>query len=320
MAGIGRGWLGGAAMKQWRQIVGIAEEQHGVIGRAQLESLDVTSARLRRLVVDRQLERVAPRVWRIAGVTPTWRQHLHIGLLSLGSPSWVSHESAAQLHGFDRTPPDRVEFLVLRNRKHATLPYTVHAARRWSPVDAIEIDGLRVTSATRTVLDLANARAHPDRVAAAIDTAVRLGSSSPEAILRRLGQLRTRGWNGVRRIEQLMEHAGGHTMLERRFLELVDRAGLPRPATQQEFRTADGRFVARVDFYFRSHDLVVEVTGRVGHSSPEERMRDAQRRNELQDLGLRVYEFTWEDVTERGAMATTQLRKLLAAPPTRAVC
>jgi hypothetical protein len=311
VVGVGREWLGGSTMKQWPQIIDIVETQSGVIGKAQLDDMGVTRAQMQTLLRDRRLERVAPRVWRVAGTPPTWRQDLQAGLLSLGKQSWISHEAAAQLHRFDRTPPDRVEFLVFRSHRNSALGFPVHAARRWSPVDAIEIDGLRVTSATRTVLDLANAGAHPDRVAAAIDTAVRLGLSSPETILRRLGQIRTRGWNGVRRIEQLLEHAGGHTMLERRFLELVDSVGLPRPVTQQEFRTPDGRFVARVDFYFRAQDLVVEVTGKVGHSTPEERMRDAQRRNELQELGLRVYEFTWEDVTQRPIVVTMQLRKLL---------
>lgn len=297
---------------QWRKIGERLEVQHGVIGRRQLDDAGVPVHQLRAWVAAGRLEKVAPRVWRVVGATPTWRQRLHTGLLCLGPMSWVSHEAAAQLHGFDRTPPDRVEFLVLRRQKGAVLAERVRSTRRWGPSDAIEIDGLRVTSATRTVLDLANVRAHPDRVAAAIDTAVRLQLSSPETIRLRLDAIRSRGRAGVALIERLLEHAGGHTMLERRFLELMDRAGLPRPATQVEFRDPDDdHFVARVDFYFREIGLVVEVTGRLGHSTPEERARDAQRRNELQELGVRVIEFTWEDVTERAAYVIAQMRRLL---------
>ena len=87
-------------------------------------------------------------------------------------------------------------------------------------------------------------------------------------------------------------------MLERRFLELVRQAGLPRPATQVVHRDG-GRTFARVDFLWPELGVVVEVSGRRGHVSDAERARDAQRRNELQDVGLRVYEYTWDDVTRR---------------------
>ena len=63
--------------------------------------------------------------------------------------------------------------------------------------------------------------------------------------------------------------------------------GLPRPTTQL-IHGRDGRTVARVDFCFEAHGLVVEVSGSRGHSSPAERAEDAQRRNELQDLGRQV--------------------------------
>jgi hypothetical protein len=64
-------------------------------------------------------------------------------------------------------------------------------------------------------------------------------------------------------------------MLERRFLELVRTAGVARPRTQVVHRK-DGRHVARVDFLFDEEGVVVEVSGRKGHSTPSERARDAQ--------------------------------------------
>jgi very-short-patch-repair endonuclease len=109
---------------------------------------------------------------------------------------------------------------------------------------------------------------------------------------------------------ELLVDAGGHTMLERDFLRLMREAGLPRPRTQVIFRDGQ-RTAARVDFLFPEFMLVVEVSGRLGHSSPAERARDAQRRNELQDIGLRVYEFTWEQVTKRPGWVQEQMRRLL---------
>lgn len=298
----------------WRRTVDVAARQHGVIGEAQLDGLGVGARRRRQFVDSARLIKTAPRVWMIAGTPPTWEQRLHRGLLSLGPRSWVSDEAAAYLHGLDRSRPDQVEFLVWRTAQDLRLGETVHSTRRWTPLDAVEIGGWRVTSATRTIFDLANHGAHDDRIAAAIDSAIRLGLSSPEAVRRRLESIRTRGMAGVCAVERLLTHAGGHSMLERRFLELVAAAGLPMPELQVEFRDpGDDHFVARVDFYFRSRNVVVEVTGVVGHSSPEERARDAQRRNELQELGVRVFEFTWEDVTKRTWYVVSQLRRLLDA-------
>ena len=68
----------------------------------------------------------------------------------------------------------------------------------------------------------------------------------------------------------------------------------------------------RVDFLFDDLGVVVEVSGRKGHSSPAERARDAQRRNELQELGRLVYEYTWEDVNGREEWVAETLTNRLA--------
>ena len=60
--------------------------------------------------------------------------------------------------------------------------------------------------------------------------------------------------------------------------------------------------------------MVVEVSGPKGHVGPSERARDAQRRNELQDLGVRVFEYTFEDVMKRSEMVRRTLRVRLSAP------
>lgn len=299
-------------MTTWERLADQLEQQHGVIGRDQIADLGATKAQLQRWVAVGQIERVAPRVWRVVGAPATWHQRLHIGLLALGRMSWVSHHAAAWIHGFDRAPAGQVDFLVVRRLKGVVLDERVHSTRRWGPVDEVRLDGLRVTSATRTILDLANVGAHPDRLKAAIDTALRLQLSSPEAIRVRLDKLRGRGRAGVRIVDELLVDAGGHTMLERRFLALMRESGLPRPETQVVLRRpGTERFVARVDFLYRRHGVVVEVSGQLGHASPTERARDAQRRNELQDLGLRVYEFTWDDVTKRPLAVVSTLRTVL---------
>ena len=274
------------------KLTSIARTQEGLLSAHDLRDAGVTGQQRRWQVQRGWMEPIAPRVYRICGAPSTHRQHLRAGLLSLGPHSCVSFEAAAALHELDRSDLAAVEFTVGRHRRRSALPWTVHTTSFLPPLDIVEVKGFRATSATRTVLDLALARSPRRRVEAAFDSAVRRGLSHPTVLEERLRTLRGSGRWGVAMIEEILPDSGGHSPLERSFLKIVREGKLPRPITQAVQRMPDGRHVARVDFLFDEHHLVVEVTGRLGHVSDAERTRDAQRRNELQDLGFSVIEYT----------------------------
>jgi very-short-patch-repair endonuclease len=284
--------------------------QHGVISAQQLDDVGMSPGQLRTAVRNGWLERVAPSVYASPAAPRSVDFGRTLGLLALGGETVVSHLGAAALLGLDRSDPTVVEFTVPRSMRGLVLPYVVHTTKYLPPIDRTTVNGYPCTSGSRTVVDLARSRVSTIKLEAAIDSSVRLGYSSPWVLVDRLAELRGPGRWGVRLLDELLRDAGGHTMLERRFLRLVRRAGLPRPQTQVIHRR-DGRTFARVDFLFVEHDVVVEVTGRKGHSTPSERARDAQRRNELQDVGKRVYEYTWEHVTECADWVIETLRQRL---------
>jgi len=304
-------------MKLDDELNDLAAIQDGLVSVEQLRASGVTPWAQHRLAAEGWMRRIAPRVYAVRGAPDTHRQRLRAGLLCLGERSWVSYEAAAALHGLDRSKSTAVEFTVERPRRPRVVPFVVHSTTRLAPIDHVVVDGFRVMSATRTIFDLALAGAHPRRIEAAIDSAVHLQLSSPEVLARRLAELRGSGRWGCRLVEEMITDSGGHTMLERRFLELAREAGLPRPRTQVVFGS-DDRFIARVDFLFQEVGVVVEVSGQKGHASPSERARDAHRRNELQDLGLRVFEYTWDDVTKRPAWVRQTLRMRLRPMPASA--
>ena len=128
-----------------------------------------------------------------------------------------------------------------------------------------------------------------------LDSAVRLRLTSPEFLARRLAQHRHRGLAGAVLLDDILRDAGVESWLERRFVALVRSAGLPLPAVQREYRSG-GRHVARVDFDFAPRPVVVEVGGRKGYLTTQERQRQERRRTELQLLGKVVYFFAHEDV------------------------
>jgi hypothetical protein len=291
----------------------LAAAQHGVLSIRQLGAARVPRGVFDQLVRRGIFVRVAPGVYAGAAAPDTWERKLMSGLLALGPTARISHESAAHLHGFDRSIADRVEFTVDRSHRNAKANGTVHSTSRTRRLDVVTIRSFRVTSATRTIVDLARARVPSGRLAAAIDSAVRLGLSSPIVLQSELRFLRGPGRWGCRLLDELLVDAGGHTVLERGFLRLMRRGGLPRPRTQVIHRR-DGATFARVDFLFDPYSVVVEVSGRKGHSSPVERQVDAQRRNELQDAGRRVFEYTYEDLERRpDHVIATMTRRLCAA-------
>jgi very-short-patch-repair endonuclease len=293
-------------------VIASAAQQHGLISSAQLARLGVSRHHCRTMLSEGWLVKVAPRVFGIAGSPDSIERRQMSGLLCLGPTAAISHEAAARLHGFDRSRPDIVEFTMPRVGRGRKAPFLVHTTDGLGPPDVVTVNGFRCTSATRTIIDLARARIPMVRLEAAIDSAVRSGASSPVVIAGRLGELRGPGRWGAPALDELLLDTGGHSMLERRFLALMRTAGLPRPRTQVVHR--DGvRTYARVDFYFDQLGIVVEVSGRRGHVSDAERARDAQRRNELQDVGRRVFEYTFADIARRPAFVVATMRTRLAA-------
>lgn len=301
-------WLG---MGLRDLVTAIAAEQHGAIAFRQLAPHEITRQQIRTLVAHGDLARVGRTVYVVAGSPDTWERRLWIGLLAVGPEALVSHEAAATLHRFDRSRPDPIEFLVPRGQRRPPNGLTVHSSRTLRRTDRVTVRGMPCTSATRTLLDLAVAGVESVRLGASIDSAVRHGVTSPIVLARRLAQLAS-GDHTAASLGRLLPDSGGHSILERRFLELVRRAGLSRPELQV-VRRSGGRTIARVDCLWADVDLVVEVSGRLGHATDLERERQAIRRDELEDQGLRVKELSYGQVVHRPAEAERHLRRWLAA-------
>jgi hypothetical protein len=290
-----------------RTLQELAARQYGCVTFAQAHDCGLTRSQLTRRLERGLLEHVGNQVLRVVGAPQTWRQALMAGLLDLGPGVVVSGRAAAALHGFDGWPEGPLDFTIARSARRRTTIWPVHTALRIDRIDTTTIDHLPCTTASRTILDLARTATRAE-LARAIDSAIHLGASSPAFLRRRLSARRGPGHWGVRLVDDLLADAGGHSALERAFLSLVRQAGLPRPTCQPIFYL-DGRRVGRVDFCFEAILLVVEVSGRRGHSSDAERAKDAQRRNELQALGYRVVEFTSADIWHRPAYVVATLRR-----------
>ncbi len=195
--------------------------------------------------------------------------------------------------------------------------FSVHTIASRLPADRSRraVDGLRGHLGDA---DSHRPRARPttdsQRIEAAIDSADRL--KRPVSATHRAGTpagdaCGAQGRWGCRLIERPGRRQRWALATRAPILADRPRSGHPAPATQVIHRHGS-RFVARVDFLFGA-DVVVEVSGQHGHSSPSERRKDAQRRSELIEMGRLVYEHTYADVFETPQKVVRDLRRRLTS-------
>lgn len=242
-------------------------------------------------------------------------QELEKLVVSIGQPCWVSGPTAASLLGFDG--------FVLRAPFHITVPrsrvvhrhgHFIHRARSITNLDTATAMGLPSLSATRVLIDLA-ATESTKRLTVALDSALRDGLTSDDFLHRRLVALRGRGRSGCVRLLAVIAGVeasrGGHSYLERTFLELMDELGFPRPDTQRVLAQRKRKMV-RVDCHFPGTNVVVELLGYAWHRTPMQMQEDAERLNRLQLDGFLGMQFTYTDVVTRSLTMLADLTEALA--------
>ncbi|MCC6336723.1 MAG: type IV toxin-antitoxin system AbiEi family antitoxin domain-containing protein [Myxococcales bacterium] len=276
----------------------VAARQYGVIRRDQAEAHGLSGRQIERRVESGQLVRVLPRVYRVEGAPQTWRQQLKAASLWAERDFAVSHRSAAALWGFARFPEGALELSLVRSaRLHA--PVILHRVDPLSHRELVSIDGFRVTSAARTLLDLGASEPEPD-VQACFDEALRRRWVTLERMEAALGGApRRHGTAFLRRL--VHEYLGGdgptESELEARVMELLDTAGLPRAERQRVVRV--GGRLRRLDFLVPGTPIVIEADGYAVHASLGSFEKDRARNNALTAHGFRVLHWTWSALHER---------------------
>jgi hypothetical protein len=235
-------------------------------------------------------------------------------VLDCGPDTFVSGPTAAALHRFDGIslhPPFHVT--VVRGRNLQRVHHCIHTTTDLPTIDREEVAGFPVMSPTRTLLDVARF-VSASTLTAALDGALRDGMTTEELLHQRIVELRSKGRYGIPKLIAVIEGCeasrGGHSWLERRYLELCDGAGLPRPKAQQVLARAGGHLV-RVDCRFPGTKVVVELLGYRWHRTKDQMARDAERLNALLIDGYLPLQFTYDQVTTRAADVLAQTCRAL---------
>ena len=154
--------------------------------------------------------------------------------------------------------------------------------------------GAPVTSAARTVVDLARTSSFRGGVVAA-DSALRLGlTTKPE--LRSVLAACAR-WPGIARARQAVDFSDHRS--ESPFESIARVAfqigGLPPPELQA-WVGAGGEVVGRVDFFWPAFSTIAEADGALKYSDPQRARLQLDRDARLRAAGFEVVHFGWREL------------------------
>jgi very-short-patch-repair endonuclease len=269
-------------------IARIAARQHGVISYVQLLWAGLSPSGISRRVQAGRLHRIHRGVYAVGHRRVTVEGRWMAAVLACGAGAALSQRSAAELWGL--LPPRRgiVDVTVpVRGGRKGQRGIRLHRSPSL-PSAITRRNGIAVTNPERTILDLR-------RVAA---------SQEVEAAIAQAEVLRL----PIGRHEGFL-HEPTRSELERAFLRLCRRNGLPRP----EVNVRLGRF--RPDFLWRELALIVETDGWETHGTRSAFEADRARDAQLKMMGYAVVRFTYGQVVDEPAMVVRTLRTALAAAP-----
>jgi very-short-patch-repair endonuclease len=294
-----------------------AAKHFGLFTRADAHTCGFTDDQLRRMVHTGTVEALSRRVFRFTSSTRTWHQRVLAACLDGGPECLASHRTAAALHrldGFDAITV--VEVLLPMHVRHRRHDVVVHHTRDLPAADRCRVGVIPTTSVARTLIDL-GAAVPATIVEEAFDSAERERLVGRHQVQARYDALRARGRTGLGAMTQVLPGRLAtarvpRSVLERRMLRLLERAGLPIPITRFKVKLPDGR-IAELDFAYVAQKLGIEVDGHGSHATRRQRASDNARSNALEDLGWSIRRFTYEQVLHESVAVASSVRAALAS-------
>jgi very-short-patch-repair endonuclease len=294
------------------RIAALADEQYGVVTRRQLVALGVD-----RGAIDRRLA-AGLLIPLHRGVFALGHRRLRIegrwlaAVLAAGPGAVLSHRDAAALHGIRKSPSSAKASVSTPSAAKSTSMVWISGRRQLTAEDLATVRGIPTTSVARTLVDVASMLT-AGQLAATLGEADRRGLLHLDAVERALRRTNGRHGQGHQRLRTALDAHEQHgatllaSELEERFLDLVLRAGLPRP--QLNVRVAG----VSVDALWPAERLVVELDGWAHHRERAAAAWDREKTNRLQLAGYDVLRFMHGDLVRGPDRVASAIRAALAA-------
>jgi very-short-patch-repair endonuclease len=278
----------------------LANRQHGAFSRAQALALGYSESQIDRRLSAGEWEAVLPAVYRFVGAPPTGRQAAIAACLWAGPGSVVSHRAAGVLWGLDGITASGMEIWVPNNRRLRTTKLTVHRTDALPRIDRTRREGVPITTAARTLIDLAGVT-NEETLEAALEFSLQRRLVGVRLLRRRLDELGGPGRAGAGILREILDRREGSAALESRLevkvWRLLVRSGLPKPVRQHPVEIEGRRY--RLDFAWPSFRIAVEADGFASHGGRHAFHADRRRMAVLASGGWRVVPVTWDDATAR---------------------
>ena len=181
-----------------------ASEQHGYFTSAQARACGFNWDLLTRSTQRGRYIRIRRGLYRLRDYPTFPREEVAEAWLAIGKDiAVVSHDSALDMHDLSDVIPNSVHLTVPRSKRYSPKlsGITVHTTTRpFNRLDLVTRDGIRVTSASRAILDAAEYGTAPEQIEAAVRQAIDRGLVTRHQLVQDAG---TRS----RRVASLVEGA-----------------------------------------------------------------------------------------------------------------
>jgi very-short-patch-repair endonuclease len=268
-----------------RRLAAVAARQYGVLGRSQVLGAGVGPTGIEERLRTRRLRALHRGVYALGHRELKREGHWLAAVLSCGPGAVLSHVDAAALWNIRPSASALVHVTVpSRAGRQRRRGVRVHRSGRLGADQVTVHHGIPVTTLARTLLDLADV-AGRETLKRAIDEA------EYQRLLDMTALIAVVEGNPGRRGAKLLRAAQGpaemtKSQLERRFLALVDRHGLPRPQVNSRIEGYE------VDFAWPAAKLIVETDGFAAHGTRRAFENDRLRDRRLGRAGYRTVRLT----------------------------
>lgn len=273
------------------RIAWITKDQHSLATREQLRAAGLTDRQVEHRQEDRRLTVVHRGVCAQTGAPVTYEQQVLAACLATGGVA--SHRCAARLfglRGFGSEP--RVE-ITAPGRRAARLEGVV--AHTSNSLESTFIGQIPVVMPAQILLGLTQLRSK--RAEGAVNDVLVKGLATLPALVRFAQRQSAQGRAGIVELRTLLEEqvrAGAPTesWLEDQVIAFLRRRGFPEPVR--------GHWVGRrrLDVAWPDRRVNFEADGRLWHTSPSDRRRDAARDADLAAVSWRTERILWLDLHE----------------------
>jgi very-short-patch-repair endonuclease len=220
----------------------------------------------------------------------------------------ASHRSAANLLGLVDRVPSRPELTIGPTRGHID-GMLVHRSVDLIARDVVRVQGIRTTTATRTLIDLGGV-VSPAILEAALERALHQRLTSFDPLVRRFFQLARKGRPGIGPLRALLVErdpslAPAASDLETLLLRILREHGLPEPVRQHVVEV--GGLVFRLDVAYPDRKIFLEGDGFGVHTTRRAFETDRDRQNLLVLAGWLPLRFTWRQLCRKPLRVATHV-------------